>query len=264
MTAIIRTYTHDGLVVAADGRSRNSTTGEITSEAMQKLFQFGNNPIAFSLTGAGQLGCADKDDLDEILFDFRKELCGVAEALSATRSTSVLDYASRIAVRVNQRLQDTLANGNIELPTIPSSYPGDTGTAILEAFLDGYHKGKPERVRFCFLHERGHLLPAHVVNEPLAPEIPRVVGIPEIGNRIIQGDEQLLRYAPHDLPLDLFSHKLSLAMVVGATYINACGGTEAHAINPDIAVGIGGRLHIATVTPKDGFRWVPGFEPFTA
>jgi hypothetical protein len=44
-------------------------------------------------------------------------------------------------------------------------------------------------------------------------------------------------------------------------YIKACSGPEALAMDPKPCAGIGGRVHIATITPKDGFQWVPGFEP---
>jgi len=44
-------------------------------------------------------------------------------------------------------------------------------------------------------------------------------------------------------------------------FITRCGGPEGRAIDPEIAATIGGRIHMATITPANGFRWIPGFEP---
>ena len=38
-------------------------------------------------------------------------------------------------------------------------------------------------------------------------------------------------------------------------YIKACS------LDPYCLSTIGGHIHIATITPKDGFNWVAGFEP---
>jgi len=44
-------------------------------------------------------------------------------------------------------------------------------------------------------------------------------------------------------------------------YIDACSGPEALAMNEKIGSGIGGRIHIGTITASAGCDWVRGFEP---
>jgi len=58
--------------------------------------------------------------------------------------------------------------------------------------------------------------------------------------------------------MEVFSLERSIAIATG--YIRACRTSEALQIDEKCAE-IGGHIHAATVTPKEGFRWVAGFEP---
>jgi hypothetical protein len=44
------------------------------------------------------------------------------------------------------------------------------------------------------------------------------------------------------------------------TWFRSCCDPVAVEIDPDCKF-YGGRIHAATITPKDGFQWVPGYEP---
>lgn len=63
------------------------------------------------------------------------------------------------------------------------------------------------------------------------------------------------------LPVTIETFSLSDARDIGLNYIHACESDVARRIDPDFAPGIGGTIHIATVTKKDGARWMPGDEP---
>jgi hypothetical protein len=51
------------------------------------------------------------------------------------------------------------------------------------------------------------------------------------------------------------------AIATATKYIRAYSDPEAREIDPKACAAVGNRIHIATITPTDGFRWVPGFEP---
>ena len=260
-TAIVRIYTPSGFVVGADGRSTNSATREITSDHVQKIYQFGNNPLALSFTGAAHLGPADTDDTSEVLFDFVAELTGAGQATSASRFRSLQEYAARVARGVNRKLEEVVRRGNIALPSIPSENPRDYGETILLAFLDGYHDARPDRVRIRFCHDGAALLPPDIITEPLTPMIPSVVGIPQVGEMIRKGEPQMRPYMLAVNLDDSYDTELALAVSFSRAFIQACGGHEACEIAPEIAGAIGGDTLIATMTPKYGFRWVPGLSP---
>ena len=46
------------------------------------------------------------------------------------------------------------------------------------------------------------------------------------------------------------------AIQVALDVIRAHCDPEAHTIDPEICAAVGGRVHIAKVTPHDGFKWV--------
>jgi hypothetical protein len=44
-------------------------------------------------------------------------------------------------------------------------------------------------------------------------------------------------------------------------HIHVCSDPRAVEIDPETCSKIGGRVQIATITPSEGFKWVPGYEP---
>jgi hypothetical protein len=51
---------------------------------------------------------------------------------------------------------------------------------------------------------------------------------------------------------------------IAVNYIRACESAAGREIDPDLAPGIGGRIHIATIKPKGSAEWMPGFDPDSA
>jgi len=57
-TAIVRTYTSDGFVIAADGRVRGAEDGCVISDTVQKIFPIGGSTpyfLAYSISGVGPI-----------------------------------------------------------------------------------------------------------------------------------------------------------------------------------------------------------------
>jgi hypothetical protein len=116
-TAIIRIYTASGFVVAADGRTVNSATGEVTNDQLQKIYQMGNAPSVASFTGGAKLGKVGSDS-NEILFDFILELTKAFQVVSSRQHSTLQGYATKIANLVQKKLETAMLGGNIELPSI--------------------------------------------------------------------------------------------------------------------------------------------------
>src|SRR5690242_9871498 len=67
-TAIVRIYTQEGFVIAADGRRRRTRDWKIISDHVQKVFPVvePGRSIAYAMTGTTQIPAEN----EEILFDF--------------------------------------------------------------------------------------------------------------------------------------------------------------------------------------------------
>jgi hypothetical protein len=125
-TAIVRTYTSDGFVLAADGRSGDSRTG-IISDAEQKIFSFGGMPLAYSFTGSAvKLG--PPGESTDVVFDFPAEVSRAVQSISSRRHHTLLDYARRIAGPVHRNLWEARQTGRVEYPNLPSRESGESGS----------------------------------------------------------------------------------------------------------------------------------------
>jgi hypothetical protein len=258
-TAIARTFTGKGFVIAADRRSTNTETGEHKDET-QKIHQFGSGPLAASFFGAGRLGS----------FDFLAEIPGAAQAKSPSRFHTLQDYATAIAGKVQNKLVASMETEQISLPSIPSETAGDDGDTILVMHIDGYYSDRPASVRVRFRHKDQKLLPPDVselldlvcLDTNGSANVVRtkiVAGIPEIAERINSNDSSMRAYM---IAADLDESsdpEATRAVNFSSAFIRACAGPEAQKIDPVRARTIGGTPCIATVTPEHGFRWVPGF-----
>jgi len=258
-TAITRIYTPEGFVVASDGRVCNSSSGKVIKDDMQKVFLFGNAPIAFSFTGAAHLGRADRDDTNEVLFDFIAAFSSSVQAISARRYGALDEYIAKVAKRIHRALEDRIHRGNIELPDVHFDEPSENGCTIVDVYVDGYHEERPSKVAIRFFHEDQRLFEPEVRIEPLEPARFMFHGIGEIGRKVVSHDPSLAGYIEpvyyHDCPT------LETAISLSRAFIEACAGPEGAEIDPDASSSIGGRTHIAVVSPARGFEWVPGFEP---
>ena len=74
-------------------------------------------------------------------------------------------------------------------------------------------------------------------------------------------DQEDQCFAPYLTPKRTDITTMALAIQRVRKDLQAHCDPEARRLDEVGCRGIGGRLQIATITFKDGFRWVPGFEP---
>src|SRR5580704_5844625 len=105
MTAIARSYTPDGFVVAADGLALASDTGKMLTEDSQKIFCFGAAPhLSFSFAGSVRLGLS---------FDLITTVGSVVGALSLDQYNGLRECAQDISYVVHRVLSERQRAGEI-------------------------------------------------------------------------------------------------------------------------------------------------------
>ena len=123
--------------------------------------------------------------------------------------------------------------------------------------LEGYYQGIPSRVNVRFFHENQKLAEPEIVVSSL--DGPEVFGSAIVSELLFDANNE--RFAR-------FRKKWNTASLAGAveickTYILACSCPEALEVDKDFCAGIGGHIHVATITRASGFKWAPGLEPVT-
>jgi hypothetical protein len=250
-TAILRMRIPQGFVVVADGRTTNSLMEPVEDgDAAQKIFDIGGggHHIACSLAGAVQ---------PSSFFHFAKEIVRVSPDLSTRKCRNLFGYAVRLSTEVNKSLHEAKRAGLIkEFPTgvSPDQTPG-ANEGIATVFLDAFYNGTPQRASIIFRHKDQRLLSPDVVAEPATVGVRLVLGADAVTDLFFDSSDH--RFAAYrteshkkgpqkDPTLDDIGNYLK-------GYIAACSDPEALKLNPRCAM-IGGRVHIAEVTPE-GFRW---------
>jgi hypothetical protein len=228
---------------------------------MQKIYPLGKAPLAFSFLGAARLGSADREGTEAVLFDFIAEFLIAAQTTSAKRYTTLQRYIEGLSRSVSRRLTEALERGNITLPGLPSKDHSEPRETIVVVNVTGYHARVPGQVKIQFFRKHSNAFAAEVTKEPVNLGSAVVHCFPEIAHRIKAGDPSLDQYRQTVTFDKSYSDELAGTVVFSRTFIAACSGPEAAKIDPEISASIGGRIHIATITPADGFRWVPQFEP---
>lgn len=259
-TATARTYIHaDGFVLSADGRVRDSEDrSKPPNDEAQKIFQFGaSKSLAYSFTGQIQLTAEGKGDA----FDFISQMGEAVESVSPRGYPTLEKYAAELAKPIFRSLEQERLTKNIKLPEDPSVYPGERGSTIARVLIDGYYEGWPSRADVRFYCENHKLAEPQVTPRSLDSGKHLLSGFPEIGDLLNAQDPRFVQYLkPIDKSLSE-SAALLYAIWFSRAYIDACSGPEALAMNEQICSGIGGRIHIATITPTHGLQWVRGFKP---
>jgi hypothetical protein len=252
-TVIYRAFTGDGFVVGADGRSLDSDSGEITSETTQKVFCYsGAENLAFSFTGTISLGYGDT-----VNFDFIQAFGVAVRSIPASHAAGPREYARTLAEPILAFLTDARRRAAVKFT--PEAYEREpTGAfTIATVGIDGYIRGIPARIEIRFSHT--NQVPQAQIGEIYLNTQPLVYA-PTLCTDGLWNDASLAKYRTaqdrrfHDS--DPISKSIHEAKIV----IDAHGSPEARAINP-LSICVGGKTHIATVTPGEGFNWVLGFEP---
>jgi hypothetical protein len=99
-TGLIRIFTNNGFIVAADGLvqnidKNNKRTGFLT-DSMQKLFpiQEGNRELVYGITGSAAI---TDSETDATQFNFIQETANAVQVLSNARTKTLHEYVSRSA-----------------------------------------------------------------------------------------------------------------------------------------------------------------------
>lgn len=266
-TAIVRTYTSEGFVIAADGRACGGEDGKVETDSVQKIFPIGSSSIGFlAYSISGTVSIASRD-ATEIAFNFAEEINRATLVLSMRRFSTLADYAKRAYRAVHQKLKDGKLGGRLEYPDAETLDPSEPGSTIARVLIDGYFNGVPSRVKVRFFHECQVLAGLEVLQQELATGLPWAHGSEKVFDLMFgthRENEKYIFSAYERRSGRLVSHPnetLRIHAQMAHAYIDACSGPEALAIDPKPCAGIGGHIHIATITPKDGFHWVPGFRP---
>ena len=220
-TALIRIYTPDGFVVAADGRSTENPTNRVITDEAQKIFRLGR-AIAASLCGSSNL----VNPQTHFKFDFVEELLAASQPISPKRYQTLQDYAGELAHRVNRNLELAQQSGNLIFPSIPAYEPEDYGDTITIIWLNGYHNDRAASARVRLSHEGQRLLAPSLRTEPLLLLKPFAYGIQKIADMLVAKDRSVVRYLNVDVDT-AHSLDLRIALTFSSAFIDACGGPEA-------------------------------------
>ncbi len=256
-TAVVRTYSGDGFIVAADGMARDGNN--VTSLQKRKIFPFGSGAsMAYSLAGRTGFG---PDDRPGILFRFRDLIDEAGNAVLMDQYGTLTEYAYPLKQNIQRALTEKCSAENIQFDETPSPHPGERGATIAYMFMDGYYKSLESSVTIRFYrYERrfeadvftpGIVLGAHFYH-----------GSTRIHDLIQEGDQRFCT-GPYVRPLEValphFSAAMCGAILYSRAYIEACSSAVARELDP-FCETIGGKIHMVSITPKDGIKWVPGFE----
>jgi len=257
-TAIVRMYTPAGFVIAADGRVCDDNN-VVISDATQKIFAIENDQrvLAYSFTGSAKL---TPEDSDEIVFDFVAEAAKVVQDLATRKSKNLYGYAVRLSVAINALLSDGKKTGRI--PTFPTQgrpEPDERGVSICRIFLDGYYNGLASRVQIRFGHEDQKVAEPMIFTDKIQAWDSRTVGSQFVRELLLDRSDKT--FEAYRVTPEQFPDALSYAVATARSHIQAHGDPAALALDAEVCRGIGGHIHIATVTPDRGFQWVEGFEP---
>ena len=259
-TAIARIYTTEGFVIGADGRKRRSD-GVILTDSAQKVFPIKQPGIAVAYALAGSVAMTPNETDTNIVFDFVPEIMNAIPSAVASGAKNLRDFVVALCVPLEAKLSDLKAKGGIE------KLPSDELTSenvICRVFFDGFYRGAASRVIATFSHDNQIIQPSDVSSHPLYPGSVLGYGSKKIADMLESSSNSgtwvdSYRYRPRNQRSVLRSE--GIAMV--KANISASSDPRAVELDPQTCATIGGHMVVATVTRKDGFRWVKGHEPKT-
>ncbi|MCU1271008.1 MAG: hypothetical protein JWN74_2302 [Acidobacteriaceae bacterium] len=261
-SAILPFYTSEGFLIAADGRTR--VNGEKRDDQTIKIFQLAEPGRSFAYAFGGTVGFTDKENEDLILFDLRDEILKIIKSLRMTNHKNFKSYAGKIVARLHEGLTKALTNERMERLKDEGTVEEPALVACL--ILVGYYEKEPSWIAIRFPHIKQTLLEPEPEIMPLQKGYrpPVVYGSQIIARRLFDTDDPT--FAKYRVPRVNDAENVTLGEVAEAAkkYILACADPEVIKIDPVICAAIGGHIHMAKVTPKDGFAWLPEYRPVTA
>jgi hypothetical protein len=260
-TAIISTYTPDGFLIAADGRVCNDEDLSVVSDTTQKIFRIDDRAGVMACSMAGTVGLTSGDS-DQIVLDLQAEAVTIATSVANRQSKSLYGYAVRLSKLVNDALEKVKSSGVLsQYPTGGNQQQGETGHTIARLLLDGYYHRLPARVRIRFSHVNQKLSQPQVYhyNCPVPAGSMTSHGSQIIARLLFDSkDERFLAYRVKD------PNNTGSVILQSRLFIAAHSDPQALLLDERTCRCVGGHVHIASITPSDGFQWVAGYEPLVA
>jgi hypothetical protein len=247
-TAIVRIYTLQGFVIAADTRACAST-GEVRCDSVQKLFSVeqANRRLAYAIAGDVEI---IQPDTGEVLLNFATETGKAMEEFSNEQKESLRDLAEQVCHRILGEVRKAKAIRR------PSKLPEKSKTHI---FIDGYNNSEAGRSHIVFTHRGEHQRQTgrEVADDSLNDNCG--YGSTKVLKALDEGDERFASFMPAKVNQSL---SIGDAILVAGNRVRAQFGDFAPALemDPKVCKYIGGRVLIATVTAESGFQWVEGFH----
>jgi hypothetical protein len=233
-TSIVRVYTAEGFVVAADGREYNPVTKSVGRDNCRKIFTIseerqrftyaisGTNTLTFPLQKSSSL------DLLPLLHQVLANLCdGEFENLEEYCTAACRAFRS-------------LPARESDIPTI--------------LYLDGYWDGSPQRAYINIFHDGR--------NPERFPEQLQVGATPGCGSTTIfnmldrQPSGPIAHYRSASWDVRRKERSLSDAIEIAKSWMNAHCSPEAKQIDPVNCVAIGGTAHLCINRPTKQFEWM--------
>jgi hypothetical protein len=188
-----------------------------------------------------------------------------SNGLTDKTPADLLVYAKKIAGKLQRTLENNKNAGRIRMyPSSPDPTQPDQ-CLVATLFFWGYYKGAASRAVVKITHRNQSLLPLQSEGTSVDPW-PDIIGsgISQLLFRETP-DPRLASFwipamAKFKVPCSTETFTVAEARDIAVNYIHACESKVGREIDPERAPGIGGRIHIATITPKEGAQWMPGFD----
>ena len=241
LTAIARAYTKDGFAVAADSRKWDHFTNSFT-DTSQKIFRLKHKSASVICSIAGLAQWTN--------FDLASEIIKCSQRIAEIALCDLDDYASKISAE--------LLIG-IEKIGCPKNNQGKNAKAETWVYLDGYALDAPIRHKIKVIHGNG------VPTMEISPQ--------ELSEFLCHGSQVVYNGLTSVTPLGSFlssyrnafyalnGDSLEDSIARSEIFIKAHSDPEALVLDKDGCEGIGGPVHIVTLTPDKNFKWAPGFKP---
>jgi hypothetical protein len=273
-TAIVRIYTPEGFVLAADGFSTENDLG-----AEQKIFPATNSPswtLAYGLSEKARAFFHHDETGVDVIVDFAEECKLTAKRMNSRHPRDLNDYAKTftrlLGDQIFEQITEAKNHGKIMEEDYSKFMESPRNTTLQFA---GYFEGDPAIATTELYFSRPE--PYVRLVQPTTQNFDRfhdcwgskvVLGVlsskdSDFTGKFVTAEEVQAashiasRYRTPEFVKFLTTERLSLDEGVGAakTYIEACSDLEAPKIDVKCKF-IGGRRHIAKITRSDGFVWI--------
>jgi len=249
-TAVVRIYSGDGFVIAADGLRRDGA-GTEKSRNQQKIFaaEGADSTLAYAATGMTYV------DQGSGGFDVSSEVSRLVHRVLTKKYDSPGRFTEEFAKALRRSLREAQNDQRIK-EFLDFGREG----LIVSVLFAGYYSGRPFVSRAALSQDQQRIQVPKVQSEDLALSSIRleISGSEKVKDLLWYTDDPRLSAYRTDACRKV-RNKQPFALAEGVelakNYIAACSDPVSLGIDPDCAA-IGGRIHVATIKPCEGFRWV--------